>query len=632
LEDFRFTKHSVRMKKLHLLFLLSLGNFLCAQDFHNPQNGYNPPGSLYDLDSLRTLSIQFYDNDYDSILQANWALNNGVTLPAMILLSNGEFYDSVAVRYKGNSTFALPQSLNKPKFPFNIDVNEYVGGQKLMNYKSIKLANAFLDPTFCKEITGLSTYRNYLPSPEVNFMKVNVQGNYLGLYVNTESVNKQFLMKHFNEKDGVFFKCDPIQQFGQNGPTGTSDLGWRGADTALYYNDYDLKSSNGWTELRNLIYTLNFTPELLDSVLNVDRVLWAFAANTVTANLDTYNGLFQHNYYLYQTGDGLFQMIPWDLSESYEGALLGYTQTPDSMYQYDPFQGFNCLNTPLVSRLLADTDSKYAKIYAAHVRTILEENLDSLLLKQFVDQLQNRALSAVVADTNKLFSLFEYYYNVGHHYIIPSVISLGGITSTANIRKNFLTSNSVISALGPTISSVQIINQAGIDYVTATVVNENEVELLSTTSAFNSKFSSSPMYDDGTNGDLVANDQVYTAIVPQQAGQQEVKFYIRAENDNAYKLNPERAEYEFYIYSKSMGIADQSTPSDFLIYPNATPSILNVESKGALITSYQLVSILGEKIEGESLASQKLVLDLSNFARGVYVLIVNNKSYRVIKE
>ena len=52
-----------------------------------------------------------------------------------------------------------------------------------------------------------------MPSPEVNLLKVKVQGNYLGLYVNTESINKQFMEKHFGEKDGVLFKCDPAQVF-----------------------------------------------------------------------------------------------------------------------------------------------------------------------------------------------------------------------------------------------------------------------------------------------------------------------------------------------------------------------------------------------------------------------------------
>ena len=77
-------------------------------------------------------------------------------------------------------------------------------------------------------------------------------------------------------------------------------------------------------ELINLIQTLKFNLSELDSVLNIDRALWALAVNTATLNLDTYNGYYIHNYYLYQTEDGLFQMIPWDLSESFVGAILGW--------------------------------------------------------------------------------------------------------------------------------------------------------------------------------------------------------------------------------------------------------------------------------------------------------------------
>ena len=35
----------------------------------------------------------------------------------------------------------------------------------------------------------------------------------------------------------------------------------------------------------------------------------------------------------------------------------------------------------------------------------------------------------------------------------------------------------------------------------------------------------------------------------------EMKFYIKAENNEAIKLSPERAEYEFYIYSPITEIA-----------------------------------------------------------------------------
>ena len=64
------------------------------------------------------------------------------------------------------------------------------------------------------------------------------------------------------------------------------------------------------------------------------------------------------------------------------------------------------------------------------------------------------------------------------------------------------------------------------------------------------------MLDDGTNGDIVANDGIYSAAIPFQSSGLEVKFYIRSENDDAIKLNPQRAEYEFYTYSPTTTILE----------------------------------------------------------------------------
>jgi len=102
-----------------------------------------------------------------------------------------------------------------------------------------------------------------------------------------------------------------------------------------------------------------------------------------------------------------------------------------------------------------------------------------------------------------------------------------------------------ISLLAPTIENMFIVN----NLVTVEVFDANTVELMATTNAYNSKFKSFMMLDDGTNGDVVANDGIYSAILPFQASGLEVKFYIRAENNDAIKLSPRKAEYEFYVYS-----------------------------------------------------------------------------------
>ena len=301
-------------------------NLIFAQILYNPQQFYESPGGLFDEDSIREIYLDFYDPNYHNYLVNAWYYNPDERIPA-ILTMNGVEYDSVGVRYKGNSTFCLPNDNSNPKVPYNIDMNYFISGQNLLGYKKLKLANAWMDPTFVKQIASSNVYRKYLPTGESNLVKLYVQGNYLGLYVNDESINKQFLKKHFDEKSGPLFKCDNIDRFCDtaNAPSAMPpNLYYMGDDTTLYYDSYDMKSDYGWEELVNLIKVINIDFQNIDSVLNIDRTLWAFAVNQVISNLDCYNTYYIHNYYLYQTKDGLFQMIPWDLDNSFVGAIMGW--------------------------------------------------------------------------------------------------------------------------------------------------------------------------------------------------------------------------------------------------------------------------------------------------------------------
>ena len=526
-------------------FLLLVPLLSVGQTLYNPQLLYDNSGGLYDPTELRELYIDFQDPNYHSVLTNSFYTNPSYRIPATVTL-NGIVCDSVGIRYKGNSTFVVPNNNGSPKVPYNLDFNYWISGQQLMTYNKLKLANAWTDPTFVKEHLASTIYRKYLPTPEVNLMKLNVQGNYLGLYVNTESINKQFVDKHFDEKSGVLFKCDPITVFGQPAPSGPAEpnLNWLGYDTTNYYNSYTLKSDYGWEELVELIDVLHNDPDNLDSILNIDRVLWAFAVNSVIANLDTYNGWYIHNFYLYKTKDGLFQMIPWDLSESFGGALMGSVfLNPYDIYHFDPFFGNTTSpqSNPLLYTLL--NNDLYKKQYTAHIRTIIEESLDTTFLRSQVEELQNLAFTAADTDSNKPFSMNEFYSNVEDPFW--SWWGFAGIFETIDIRKNFLLNHQEISEIPPTINNLSVIN----NIVTVEIYNANKVELLATTSDYNSKFSNFNMFDDGSNLDVLAGDNIYTCQLPFYNNGEVVKFYVRAQNDNAMQLDPQRAEYEFYMYA-----------------------------------------------------------------------------------
>jgi len=538
------------MKKV-LLILLYLPIISFGQSLYNPQQLYDSPAGFFDEDSIRDIYLEFYDPNYHSYLVNAWYYNPDERIPATLTL-NGTVYDSVGVRYKGNSTFCLPNDNSNSKVPYNIDFNYFIDSQKVLGYNKMKLANAWMDPTFVKDITASNIYRNYLPSGEANLVKLHVQGNYLGLYVNTESINKQFTKKHFDEKSGPLFKCDNIDRFCDTANAPASyppSLIYLGNDSTLYYDSYDMKSDNGWEQLVNLIKVLDLDFQNIDSVLNVDRTLWAFAVNSVISNLDTYNGYYIHNYYLYQTKDSLFQMIPWDLDNSFSGAIMGFDYFNQSnIYEYDPYHYGAPGDRPLAEKLL--NDPFYRKQYTAHMRTIINEALDTAAIRNQINQLQSLAHNAADSDQWKGFSMAQYYSNV--ESALWTSWGFGGIMSTIDARKQYLLSHPEIALLPPTIYGLNITN----NLVTVNAISASTLELMATTSEYNSKFQSFVMLDDGTNGDVMANDGIYSSALPFQSSGLNIKFYIRAQNNDAMALLPERAEYEFYTYSVISGLFD----------------------------------------------------------------------------
>ena len=96
------------MNSFRNLFIVMLLTILVGQD-------------LYDPYTVHDINIEFYNTDYDSILQARWYADDKSYLLADITV-NGVIYDSVGVRYKGNSSFVEPNESGNPKLPFNIDV------------------------------------------------------------------------------------------------------------------------------------------------------------------------------------------------------------------------------------------------------------------------------------------------------------------------------------------------------------------------------------------------------------------------------------------------------------------------------------------------------------------------------
>ncbi|HMS15601.1 MAG TPA: CotH kinase family protein, partial [Planctomycetota bacterium] len=103
--------------------------------------------SLYDPDTIRDLHLTFPQTNYWTLLTNNYA--SQTEIPADLVVE-GVTYPSVAVRFRGNTSYTqLPSGSQKKSFNIRMDV--YTPGQKLLGYEHLNLNNGFHDPTFVRE-------------------------------------------------------------------------------------------------------------------------------------------------------------------------------------------------------------------------------------------------------------------------------------------------------------------------------------------------------------------------------------------------------------------------------------------------------------------------------------------------
>ena len=94
--------------------------------------------SFYDVDSIQSVYLYFYQADWDVLLDSLYVAGQEERILANMRI-DGILYDSVGVRYKGFSSV----SVDRKKNPFNIKL-DYHKKQRHKGIDKIKLSNVCL--------------------------------------------------------------------------------------------------------------------------------------------------------------------------------------------------------------------------------------------------------------------------------------------------------------------------------------------------------------------------------------------------------------------------------------------------------------------------------------------------------
>jgi hypothetical protein len=383
-------------------------------------------GSLYAADTLRTIFLDFENADWEAELEAFHGTD--VEVPAT-LTADGKSYPGVGVHFRGMSSYMMVSAGKKRSLNVSLDFTEK--RQRLDGYKTLNLLNSNGDGSFLSAVLYSHIARQHLAAPKVNLVRVVINGENWGVYVNQQQFNKEFIQENFRTSKGARWKV-------RGSPNGQGGLDYIGDNVDDYKKRYDMKSGDDddWKALIKLCKTLSETPAdqleaAVSPLLDVESVLWFLALDCGLLNSDGY-WIRASDFSLYRDKEGKFHLIPGDMNEAFrtpEGPGFGGPRggrgpggprqgqpgeapRPQAAapqgggVELDPLTGLDDAKKPLRSKLLAVPALRDR--YLKNVHTLAEKDLDWKNLGPVVAGYRELAGKEVAADTRKTSTTAEF--------------------------------------------------------------------------------------------------------------------------------------------------------------------------------------------------------------------------------
>ena len=391
--------------------------------------------SLFDADTLRTLFLEFDDADWEKQLAAFHRTD--VLVPAKVVME-GKTYRDVGVHFRGNNSFSMVSDGWKRSLTLALDFVH--PKQNLLGYRGLHLLNCNEDPTMLRSVLYCQVARNYFPSPRANFVRVVINGESWGVYVNQQRFDKEFVRDFFHTTRGARWRSP-------NDSTG-GGFGYLGEDVAVYKRWYTIKSKDdpkAWADLIHLCKVIDQTPperlaKALEPILDLDNVLAFLALDYTLINNDGYwNDGADFN--IYQDVKGRLHLLPHDANEGFRPAGHGGS---GAGVKLEPFVATNDAYKALRHKLLSVPELRMR--YLRYVKDIAENWLDWKKINPFVEQYRALISDDVKTDTHKHYSTEEFTTSVYGNGSPPPASTLKGFCEQ---RRAYLLNHPDIKKLEP---------------------------------------------------------------------------------------------------------------------------------------------------------------------------------------
>ena len=522
------------MKKittLFIAFLLTFSAHLVAQT----------KGDFYDAAAIHDMKITFSQQNWAFLLDSNRV--NGDDMLVGRVTIDGLTYENVGISYVKSPSYQTAAVRN----PWLLRLNLIDKKQNHQGYKTLMISQALRDPSLVREVLSYEIMRRYIPSQRANYVNMTVNNENKGVYVNVEAIDEPFLQRNFNYTEGSLFRCVPDVRATPLPDCGAMNYGSLRyeANAKCYLRNFDLLSKDGWDDLIDMTRVLEKEPENLGKAINIDRALWFLALQNVLVNLNSYQGQFSVNYYLYRDGNGQFNFMPTEMNFAFGGfknATNGSSDLDfDGLVALDPMLQVTNTAKPLIAQLLKNQDFK--KVYIAHIRQILADWFDNDAYKTRAETLQRLVAKAYDAASEKPYEVVDFQRSLLE--TVGKITKIPGVVELMSKRAKFLKKYPDMLNVPPKVSDVNFSNRQRFAAKTVTEFHikvkvdnfPRRVRLFYRPVGITTAFTEVQMLDDGKSHDAEAGDKIFgTAVMPK--GFEAIEYYILAESAGGATFEP----------------------------------------------------------------------------------------------
>jgi len=300
------------------------------------------------------------------------------------LYYNGEFYDNVFVRRRGQTSANWPKK--SYKFEFN-DGYHFRFDPDLPRVDEFNLNTTYTDKAYTRTVLSFEAYRDAgSASCESFMMRVQQNGSFYSVAIFIEQPDRDYLRRNDRDPDGALYKVVRNSIWGIHAYRGSATSGIekktrRHEDASDMQALIDGMALNGG-ELERYLY---------DHV-DLAACVTYMAASVVIQNIDR----TLKNFYLYRDteGDGEWEFFPWDVDLAFgpdalnTDAIVASADTGSGSSH--PFMGtrdhtFRTLWNGLLDAIIETPSTR--QMFLRRLRTLMDEQLSTSRFEDRIDAL-----------------------------------------------------------------------------------------------------------------------------------------------------------------------------------------------------------------------------------------------------